>query len=125
MTPDAPAENFFVPLFGDDGYRIWDLRGREAHFVSDAQIDVIGMQLNVYSGGAEEYLDMLIESPEALVYFDRNEARGEKGIVVNGDNYRAEGDEWTWEREDNRIVIQGNVQVTFFEELEGFLVPLP
>lgn len=125
MTPDAPIENFRLPMFGDDGYRIWDLRGDEAIYVSADRIDVHGMRLRVFSGGPEEHVDSLIESPEARVLIDRNEARGENGIRVTGDNHEATGKEWTWERDDNRILIKSNVRVTFDEELEGFLISIP
>ncbi len=125
FVPDAPVENFRLPMFGDAGHRIWDLRGAEAHFVSEDQVDVFHMHLRIFSGDADERVRTLIQSPEARVYIERNEARGDRSIEVTGDNYRATGRSWSWIREENRILIQEEVEVTFFEELEGFLMPLP
>lgn len=125
IVPDAPVENFRLPMFDDQGHRIWDLRGAEAHFISEDRIDVIGMNLRVFSGGEDERVRSRIQSPEATVFIDRNEARGDRSIEVTGDNYRATGKSWSWMREANRIVIDEEVEVTFFEELEGFLMPLP
>ena len=125
MVPDAPIENFRLPMFGDDGYRAWDLRGDQALYISANQVDVLGMLLHVYAGGAEERVRIRIESAEAHVHIDRNEAHGDKRITVSGDNYTAKGEEWSWLPDDDRILIRRNVQVTFREELEGFLMPLP
>lgn len=125
MVPDAPIENFRLPMFGDDGYRAWDLRGDQALYISADQVDVLGMLLRVYAGGAEERVRILIESAEAHVHISRNEAHGDKRITVSGDNYTAKGEEWSWLPDKDRILIRRNVQVTFREELEGFLMPLP
>ncbi len=126
MVPDAPIEDFRLPMFDDDqGYRAWDLRGDQALYLSADRIDVIGMRLRVFAGGPEERIRMTIVSPEAHVLADRNEARGEDGILVTGDNYRAEGTTWTWERDNDRVRISGDVRVTFREEFEGFLMVLP
>ncbi len=125
MIPDAPIENFRLPMFGDDGYRAWDLRGDQAIYVNADQIDVLGMLLRVYTGGAQERVRILIESTEAHVYITKNEAHGDKNITVSGDNYTATGEEWSWLPDEDRIVIRQNVQVVFREELEGFLMPLP
>ncbi len=27
MIPNAPVENFRIPMFNEEGYRSWDLRG--------------------------------------------------------------------------------------------------
>ena len=112
-------------MFGDAGFRIWDLRGDEARFVSESHVDVLGMRLRVFSGEPDERVRTLIRSPEAQVYLERNQARGERSIRVDGDHYHATGRIWTWERDENRIVIREDVEVTFYEELEGFLMPLP
>ncbi len=125
MVPDAPIENFRLPMFGDDGYRAWDLRGDQALYISADQVDVLGMLLRVYAGGAEERVRILIESAEAHVHISRNEAHGDKRITVSGDNYTAKGEEWSWLPDKDRILIRRNVRVTFREELEGFLMPLP
>ena len=78
MVPDAPIEDFRLPMFDDDqGYRAWDLRGDQALYLSADRIDVIGMRLRVFAGGPEERIRMTIVSPEAHVLADRNEARGE------------------------------------------------
>jgi len=121
MVPDAPVKNFRLPMFGDDGYRVWDLRGREGRYVSRDQVDVIDMRLFVFSSEQPNQVQTEIRSPKATMLIRENRAQGDESILVVGDAFQVEGQRWLWDGEANRVVIDEQVKVTFFEELSGFL----
>jgi hypothetical protein len=121
MVPDAPVLNFRLPMFGDDGYRIWDLRGREGRYVSEKQVDVSDMRLLVFSSEEPDRIQTEIQSPRATMLIRDNRACGDHTIKVIGDNFQVQGQRWLWDGDENRVVIDEQVKVTFFEELSGLI----
>lgn len=121
MVPDAPVLNFRLPMFGDDGHRIWDLRGREGRYVSQNQVDVVDMRLFVFSPDQPGQVQTEIRSPQATMLIRENQARGDESILVLGNQFEVEGQHWLWDGDEDRVVIDEQVKVTFFEELSGFL----
>lgn len=121
MIPDAPVVNFRLPMFGDDGYRIWDLRGHEGRYISEDRVDVSQMHLRIFSSREPGRVETEIISPQATMLVRRNQARGDQTIKVLGDNFEVEGQRWSWDGDANRVVIDEKVKVTFFEELSGIL----
>lgn len=123
ITPDAPVKNFKLPMFGPDGYKIWDLRGREGRYVSAEQIDVVGMILRTWGGGEAQQLELTIESTQASINPKANSAAGSDYIYIReaGNNYSIVGRKWTWEGKTDRITVSEEVRVTFNQSLGGVL----
>lgn len=126
MVPDAPVLNFRLPMFGDNGYPTWDLRGAEGRYISPEQVDVTGMRLLVFDEDQPNRVEAEIISPEATMLIREHQARGDRTITVVGDNFVVRGEHWLWEGPQkegpkSRVVIDDNVKVTFFEELSGIL----
>ena len=53
MIPNAPVENFRLPMFNEEGYRAWDLRGAKGTYVDGTHVDVVDMKMRVFSGDEE------------------------------------------------------------------------
>ncbi len=121
MVPDAPVINFRLPMFGDDGYRIWDLRGKQGLYVNENRVDVVDMHLLVYSKEVPNLVETEILSPRASMLIQENRAVGDQTITVLGDNFEVRGQRWSWDGDENRVVIDERVKVTFFEELSGII----
>lgn len=121
LMPDAPVSNFRLPMFGDDGLLSWDLRGQEARFVKENQIDLAGMRLSVYDEIQPGRVETLIISPQAIFFIESKEIIGNETITVEGDNFFAIGDNWRWLGDEKSVEIDGNVKVTFSENLSGIL----
>jgi lipopolysaccharide export system protein LptC len=120
LMPDAPVVNFRLPMFGDDGHLDWDLRGQEG-VLSGEQVEVRGMRLLVFDDEQPERVEMEMISPKATVLIPERQVRGEETITLVGDNFIITGERWAWDSNDNRVVIDEKVKVTFFEELTGIL----
>jgi hypothetical protein len=117
ITPDAPIRNFRLPMFGDDGYKSWELRGFEGVYLRDGAAEIIGMDLLVYRGGATLALDTRIRAPLAVIEFDAARAHGEATLQVDGEGFAIEGRDWLWEGREQRITVREDVAVSFFESL--------
>lgn len=121
LVPDAPVSNFRLPMFGDEGFLIRDLRGDEARYVSEDQIDLSGMRLLIFNETRPERLETKIVSPQATMFIQKNEIVGTETITVEGDNFLVTGEKWRWIGDEKSVVIDENVKVTFFEKLTAIL----
>ncbi len=121
MEPDAPVKNFILPRFGENGDRIWILRGRLGIYVNDARIDVEGMQLQLFKDGAPDELDLQIESPSATIHPEKNRASGPGTLVVLGSRFSLTGQVWEWKGEEDTIIVKKNARVSFSENLSDIL----
>jgi len=121
MIPNAPVENFRLPMFNEEGYRSWDLRGAKGIYVDGTHVDVIDMKMRVFSG--DEANDVLTEitSPTATVLLTENKAIGRNTILISSKDYNITGQNWTWDGDNDSFTIEGEVVVTFFEGIGDIL----
>ena len=113
MTPDAPIEHFRLPMFGENGYKEWELRGLRGHYHSEEKALVEGLELVVFSGDAAMWEENRIRSPRALIHLKESRAEGESSLFVSGPGYEIEGRNWTWDGKDRKIVVRETVRVSF------------
>ena len=121
MIPNAPVENFRIPMFNEEGYRSWDLRGAKGTYVDGTHVDVIDMKMRVFSGDEENKLLTEITSPTATVLIAENKAIGRNTILISNKDYRITGQHWTWDGNNDSFAIEGDVVVTFFEGIGDIL----
>lgn len=113
MTPDAPIEHFRLPMFGEKGFKTWELRGLRGHYLSEDEVRVEGLELAIFSGDASAEEENLIRSPSALIHFPDSMAEGESSLFVLGPGYEIQGRDWTWFGESRKIIVRKAVRVSF------------
>ena len=118
MTPDAPIEHFRLPMFGENGYKTWELRGTRGHYLSEAEAMIEGLELVVFSGDEEMKEDNIIRSPKALIHLDESMAEGESSLFVIGPGYEIQGRDWTWSGGERKIIVRENVRVSFAGKID-------
>ncbi len=121
IVPDAPVIDFKLPMFGENGYKIWDLQGDEGRYINTERIDVINLKLRVFSGDSSLLLDTTIESPEATMLIRSNRALSNSSIRMVGPNYHITGMIWHWEGSKRTLVVKKNVRVKFQDTLTDIL----
>ncbi len=121
MQPETPVRNFSLPVFGDNGYKAWEIEGLEGRYISPELIEVRGMRMRKYSGDSRVAQEALIESPTASVYPKRNAASGKDLLTITGQTYSVRGREWTWDGRTHRITINRDAEVIFRESLIDIL----
>ena len=113
MIPDAPIQHFKLPMFGENGFKKWELRGLKGHYYSEKEALVEGLELVVFSGDAAMQVENRIRSPKALIHLQESRAEGESSLFVVGPGYEIQGRNWIWEGLQRKIVVRESVRVSF------------
>ena len=121
VETNSPVKNISLPTFTKDDYRSVLLHGNEALFVSAQQINVSGMQLTLFAGDATNRVETVIISPEARYFPGRNVAEGEHNVRVLRDDVEMSGTKWTYDKDQIKVVLDGNVRVIFHVQLKDIL----
>jgi hypothetical protein len=109
----APAKNWVWPRYTREGYRWMTLRGTEVREVSADQIDIVDLNITVFSRDAAAATDSSILSPAASYLIHENRASGSQSVRVidYAHNMEVTGEQWTYEPELKKISIARNVRV--------------
>jgi hypothetical protein len=113
MVPDAPIQHFRLPMFGEDGYKSWELRGLKGDYISESEALVTGLELIVFSGDEALFEETSIRSPKATIYLKEARAEGDSSLFVVGPGYEIQGRDWTWEGSNRKIIVRDAVRVSF------------
>ena len=119
----APVTNFKLSLLNDEGFRSSLLRGSEARYISDSQIDLTGMQYTTYNEGTLSDIDSTLLAPTASVFLNKNKVKvhGDESVRLIRKNVDVTGERWTYDHTEKRILIEKNVRVLFSIELKEIL----
>jgi hypothetical protein len=124
IIANAPVKNFRLPSFNDQGNRIRFLRGGEARYISQTQIDIIELNFAQFPGdGSTEATDILL-APSATVSMngkDRYILSGKESVRLITGNAEATGEDWTYDYSGHRLILNKNVRVVFDAQLKGIL----
>jgi hypothetical protein len=118
MRPDAPIMNFRFPVFGENGYKLWELRGAEGRYLSEEEGLVRGLDLKTYSGDEAMRLENRIRSPEAHIHFPSATARGESTLFATGEHFQISGADWRWEGRTRRLTVSAGARVVIFDTID-------
>ena len=123
ITANAPVTNFKLSILSDEGFRTSLLRGSEARYISDTQIDLVGMQYTTFLAGEKGELDATLLAPSASVFIDKNKVKvhGDENVRLLRKNLDVTGEQWTYDHTQKRILIEKNVHVIFRIEMKDIL----
>jgi len=123
VTTDAPVTNFKLSILSDEGFRSSLLRGSEARYISNSQIDLVGMQYTTFIEGEAGELDATLLAPTATVFIDHNKVKvhGDENVRLLRKNLDVSGEQWTYDHANKRILIEKNVHVVFRIEMKDIL----
>ena len=102
-------------MFGDNGYRTWELSGNEGRYISADKIEVTDMKLKIFSADAASRMEHLIASPKATLLITKNIAIGEGPILITSSTYKIEGKRWYWDGKTRSVVVSQKASVVFYE----------
>ena len=121
ISTEKPIINFRLPAFTAEGYRAWLVRGSEARYANENQIDIKELTLSVFTGRNDEKVETLILSPVAVVHPTDAVVTGPTRIRVINDQFEASGTDWRYDRKEKKVSIAKNVRVTVRAEFKDFL----
>lgn len=118
LVPQEPVKNFQLPMFGENGYRTWELSGDEGRYISADKIEVSQMKMKVFSGDASSTIENRIESPLAMLFVSKNIAIGQGPIRITATTYRIDGQRWFWDGKTRSVVVSQKASVIFYEKFQ-------
>jgi hypothetical protein len=117
----GPARNWVLPLFTPEGFHSMTLRGAEVTLVSSDRIDLVNMNITVFSGTAANRVDTILLSPAASFFPRENRASGDESVRLIRDDIDVTGEQWTYDYAQKKVSIQRSLRVTFRAQLNGIL----
>ncbi len=117
----APAYNWQLPVFTNEGYRSMIARGTQAQALGNHRFEVIDLNLTMFSGDAAARVENVILSPDAVFDPEAKTAHGEKTVRFIGEGVEATGVRWVYFHAEKKISLDGAVRVTFNAELKDLL----
>ena len=123
LAGSAPAKNLSMRLFTPQGYHQMNLQGNEARSVSSDRIDIVDMNIAVFSGDATARIDSVILSPAASFFLHESRASGDGAVrlIDYRNNFEVTGEQWVYENTLKKISIARNVRVTIHAALPDLL----
>jgi hypothetical protein len=120
LTANAPVINFRVPTFTGE-YRSWLLCGAEGIYVNDDRLDVVDLNLTVFSGDASNRIESVFLSPSAVALIGESRVRGPGALRLITDDFDATGEDWLYDHRQKKVSIHRNVRVVFHARLNDIL----
>lgn len=120
-TLAPPARNWTLPMFTKEGYRQMTIRGDEVHPVSNDRVDIVGMNVTVFSGGPDAKVDSVLLSPEASFLLTEKVARGSKSVRLVRDDVEVSGEGWTYLYNEKKVLISRHAHIVFHTALPDML----
>ena len=121
VASDQPIINFRIPDFTPEGNRAWLVRGSEARYVGDNQVDVKGLNLTVFTGQPDGKVETLFLSPSAEIRLGDLVASGHDTIRIINDRFEVTGAEWTYSHNEKKVSIGRNVHVVLHTQVKDIL----
>jgi hypothetical protein len=124
IIANAPVKNFRLPSFNDQGQRTRFLRGSEARYISQTQIDITDLNFAQFPGdGSTDATNLLLASSATVSMSekDRYILSGKESVRLIAKNAEATGEDWTYDYTGQRLILNKNVRVVFDAQLKGIL----
>jgi hypothetical protein len=116
---NVPVDDFVMPIFDDDGHRMWEARGESAVLGTDESLHVTDMRLSCFTGSNGTTEAFFAVSDAATIIPGTHKALGESKIEIFGENFCASADAWEFFGDSKKIVAKNNVRVLLDGTITG------
>lgn len=121
VTATAPVKKFSLPTFTDEGFRHVMIRAEEARLPDPARIDLIEMDLTLFTGLADEQIEAMLAAPSAAFFPQKLLATGSDTVRLERTDLTVTGADWSYDHKAKKVVIKRNAHVTFRSTLGDIL----
>jgi hypothetical protein len=90
-----------------------NLGGSEVRPVGPDRIDVVNMNIIVFTGGATPRVESVITSPAATFLITGRVAHGDQSVRLIRDDAEVTGLGWTFYADQKKVLIRSQARVTF------------
>lgn len=109
----APIKNFRLPTFTAEGFRHTMLRAAEARVPDPSRIDVVEMELTLFTGLKDEQIDAMLAAPVASFFPEKLLASGERTVRLERSDLTLTGADWTYDHPASTITIRRDAHLIF------------
>jgi hypothetical protein len=120
LTSAIPIHGLYIPVFDMNGVKIWEITGTAGEIQESHSIAVSNMM--VRRCGSGDGTIFTIESGHANVIPSSRSAYGAGTVTMNGGNFTAAAEDWTFFGEKMEFTANRNVKVIFGENVATELV---
>ncbi|MDR2436155.1 MAG: hypothetical protein LBD33_02505 [Puniceicoccales bacterium] len=120
LTSSGPARGLYVPIFDEDGVKIWEITSLTGEIQGDDSIAVSNVSIG--RCGENGGVVFTIESGHATVVPSSKYVRGGGVATVSGDNFAATASDWVFSGEERKFTANRDVKVVFGENIVAELV---
>lgn len=121
VRPNAPINDIYLPMFAEDGYKIWEMRADVGTYVSESMVEVEGLWLKLLDGNQSMSEIATIRSPQAKIDVDKRIAGGREELSVFAEDFSLQGMSWTWEANEKRLIVRKSARVIFQGQMGDIL----
>ena len=112
VTATAPIKNFRLPTFTTEGFRYTMLRAGEARLPDPTRVDVLEMELTLFTGLADEQIDAMLAAPSASFFPQKRLALGSSTVRLERRDLTVTGADWSYDHAARVITIRRDAHVT-------------
>ncbi len=116
-TEGMRLTNFRVPEYNERNEKKTELIGEEAFVLPDGQVDIRNFHLDVFQIGTTN-VQMRVTAPQCYYHRDRQIARSETGVKIEGDKFVVTGENFAWDARREIFQIFTNAQVVLQRDPE-------
>lgn len=121
LASSPPAKDWVLPLFTKEGFRELTIRGDEVHPVTTDHVDIKGMNVTVFTGGATPRVDSVLLSPSASFLISEKKAHGDGPVRLVRDDLEVTGVGWSYDYNEKKVLIFSRAHVVFHSALPDIL----
>lgn len=121
VTATAPVKNFRLPTFTDEGWRRLMVVAAEARLPDPARVDLVEMELTLFTGRADEQIDAMLAAPVATFLPEKQFASGAETVRLERSDISVTGADWSYDHPARKIIIRRDAHVTFHAALGDIL----
>ncbi len=113
VAASAPIKNFRLPTFNEEGFRHLMLRAAEASLPSPERIDVVEMELTLFTGLADEQIESMLAAPAAAFFPAKLFVSGDQSVRLERSDLTVTGSDWSYDHNDKKVIINRDAHVIF------------
>jgi len=113
VAASAPIKNFRLPTFNEEGFRRIMLRAAEARLPSPERIDLIEMELTLFTGLADEQIESMLAAASASFFPATLLATGTETVRLERSDITVTGADWSYDHNGQKVVINRDAHVIF------------
>lgn len=114
VTTAAPVKDYSIVFFSEEGYQRIRVQGDTAEVQDPTRVRLGGMKLTEYTGDAERTVESVLTAPIAIVEPETEIVSGPAAVKLVRNDLELSGEDWTYEKEANRVHIRRNAKLIFF-----------